>query len=404
MNILGQIGESFSRWIDSVAGNVHSLLDRWFGSHRRVQLIEVEPDTFTLHALRHDPDELQILRAKAIGKVNELRARFYPSFAPGTAVEAKEAKEAREAREAKEASLPDQRIRIGQGAVTDTLSADWLEMLHGSRAELVLRPDRFMFRPLELPKRAAEFLEGIVRAQIDRLTPWTVSEAVYSWTPPTEAANDRIQLTVAATARAVVAPYVQALADLGAASIVVSTVPQDAVGGADPLKVFEQQSRGRIEVTHIRRSLMLAFAVTAAMAVVSIGVSSIAADSLDSEQQALSSKITARRAAMRLGQDGGGALRMLERRKQTTPASVIVLEALSKVLPDHTFVTELRIEGGKVQVTGLTRDAPSLVRLIEQSPHFEHAAFFAPSTQSPGEPGERFHIEARIKPHFRLDT
>jgi general secretion pathway protein L len=398
MNILGQIGESFSRWIDSVAGNVHSLLDRWFGSHRRVQLIEVERDTFTLHALRHDPDELQMLRAKAIGRINELRARFYPAFAPVATVEAKEAKEA------KEASLPDQRIRIGQGAVIDTLSADWLEMLHGSRAELVLRPDRFMFRPLELPKRAAEFLEGIVRAQIDRLTPWTVSEAVYSWTPPTEVVNDRIQLTVAATARAVVAPFVQALADLGAASIVVSTVPQDAVGGADPLKVFEQQSRGRIEVTHIRRILMLAFAVTAAMAVVSFGVSSIAADSLDSEQQALSSKITARRAAMRLGQDGGGALRMLERRKQTTPASVIVLEALSKVLPDHTFVTELRIEGGKVQVTGLTRDAPSLIRLIEQSPHFEHAAFFAPSTQSPGEPGERFHIEARIKPHFRLDT
>ena len=392
MNVLGQIGESFSRWIDSVAGNVHCLLDRWFGSHRRVQLIEVEPDTFTLHALRHDPDELQVLRAKAIGRINELRARFYPSFAPGTAAEAEEA------------SLPDQRIRIGQGAVTDTLSADWLEMLHGSRAELVLRPDRFMFRPLELPKRATEFLEGIVRAQIDRLTPWTVSEAVYSWTPPAEAANDRIQLTVAATARSVVAPYVQVLADLGAASIVVSTVPQDAAGGADPLKVFEQQSRGRIEITHIRRILMLAFAVTAAMAVVSIGVSSIAADSLDSEQQALSSKITARRAAMRLGQDGGGALRMLERRKQTTPASVIVLEALSKVLPDHTFVTELRIEGGKVQVTGLTRDAPSLIRLIEQSPHFEHAAFFAPSTQSPGEPGERFHIEARIKPHFRLDT
>jgi general secretion pathway protein L len=396
MNVLGQIGESFSRWIDSVAGNVHCLLDRWFGSHRRVQLIEVEPDTFTLHALRHDPDELKILRAKAIGRINELRARFYPSFAPGTATEAES--------KAEDASLPDQRIRIGQGAVTDTLSAEWLEMLHGSRAELVLRPDRFMFRPLELPKRAAEFLEGIVRAQIDRLTPWTVSEAVYSWTAPAEAANDRIQLTVAATARSVVAPYVQALADLGATSIVVSTVPQDAVGGADPLKVFEQQSRGRIEVTHIRRILMLAFAVTAAMAVVSIGVSSIAADSLDSEQQALSSRITARRAAMRLGQDGGGALRMLERRKQTTPASVIVLEALSKVLPDHTFVTELRIEGGKVQVTGLTRDAPSLIRLIEESPHFEHAAFFAPSTQSPGEPGERFHIEARIKPHFRLDT
>ena len=356
MNMLRQIGESFSRWIDSVAENVHSLIDRWCGVQRQVQLIEQEQDTFTLHALGP----------------------------------------------AKDASLPDQRIRIAQGAIAETLSADWLETFRGSRAELVLRPNRFMFRPLELPKRAAEFLDGIVRAQIDRLTPWTVGEAVYSWTPPIEAGNERIQLTVAATARAQVTPYVKALAALGATAIVVSTVPQEAASGAAPLKVFEQQSRGAFEITRIRRILMLVLAAAAAMAVISIGVSSIAADSLDTEQQDLTRQISKRRAAMR--QDGGNAQRMLERRKQTTAASVIILEALSKLLPDHTFVTELRVEGGKVQVTGLTRDAPSLIRLIEQAPHFERATFFAPTTQSPGEPGERFHIEARIKPHFRLDT
>ena len=356
MNMLRQIGESFSRWIDSVAENVHSLIDRWCGVQRQVQLIEQEQDTFTLHALGP----------------------------------------------AKDASLPDQRIRIAQGAIAETLSADWLETFRGSRAELVLRPNRFMFRPLELPKRAAEFLDGIVRAQIDRLTPWTVGEAVYSWTPPIEAGNERIQLTVAATARAQVTPYVKALAALGATAIVVSTVPQEAASGAAPLKVFEQQSLGAFEITRIRRILMLVLAAAAAMAVISIGVSSIAADSLDTEQQDLTRQISKRRAAMR--QDGGNAQRMLERRKQTTAASVIILEALSKLLPDHTFVTELRVEGGKVQVTGLTRDAPSLIRLIEQSPHFERATFFAPTTQSPGEPGERFHIEARIKPHFRLDT
>ena len=356
MNMLSQIGESFSRWIDSVAENVHSLIDRWCGVQRQVQLIEQDQDTFTLHALGP----------------------------------------------AKDASLPDQRIRIAQGAIAETLSADWLETFRGSRAELVLRPNRFMFRPLELPKRAAEFLDGIVRAQIDRLTPWTVGEAVYSWTPPIEAGNERIQLTVAATARAQVTPYVKALAALGATAIVVSTVPQEAASGAAPLKVFEQQSRGALEITRIRRILMLVLAAAAAMAVISIGVSSIAADSLDTEQQDLTRQISKRRAAMR--QDGGNAQRMLERRKQTTAASVIILEALSKLLPDHTFVTELRVEGGKVQVTGLTRDAPSLIRLIEQSPHFERATFFAPTTQSPGEPGERFHIEARIKPHFRLDT
>jgi general secretion pathway protein L len=89
---------------------------------------------------------------------------------------------------------------------------------------------------------------------------------------------------------------------------------------------------------------------------------------------------------------------MLDRRKQETPATVIVLEALSAVLPDHTYVTELRVEGNRLQVIGVTQDAPGLIRLIEQSPHFTRATFFAPTTRSPSDPGERFHIEARIEP------
>ena len=93
-------------------------------------------------------------------------------------------------------------------------------------------------------------------------------------------------------------------------------------------------------------------------------------------------------------------LRALERRKYQSPSSVIVLEVLSQILPDHTYVTELRIEGDKVRVTGVTRDAPELIRLLERSPNFTRATFFAPTTRGPSDPGERFHIEAQIEPVF----
>ena len=119
-----------------------------------------------------------------------------------------------------------------------------------------------------------------------------------------------------------------------------------------------------------------------------------------------SRRIAERGAALRAGLDTAGntALAKLERRKHENPSAVIALEALSQVLPDHTYITELRIEGRKLQIIGITRDAPALIGLIEQTSHFTRATFFAPTTRSPSDPGERFHIEARIEPVYTPRT
>ena len=86
---------------------------------------------------------------------------------------------------------------------------------------------------------------------------------------------------------------------------------------------------------------------------------------------------------------------LAQRKRQGLPA-VLTLETLAKVLPDHTYLTELRIEGNKLRLVGITRDAPSLIALLEQSKHFSRASFFAPTTRSSTHAGERFHIEALV--------
>jgi general secretion pathway protein L len=63
-------------------------------------------------------------------------------------------------------------------------------------------------------------------------------------------------------------------------------------------------------------------------------------------------------------------------------------------------LTDLNIDGAKLQVAGLTDNAPRLIGLIEQSHQFSHAAFFEPTTRGQNETGERFHVEAHIEPHW----
>src|SRR5262249_20755244 len=113
------------------------------------------------------------------------------------------------------------RIRVSDGQLRHDASALPAEALAGNNVERVLRPDRFLFRPLELPNRATEFMPGIVRSQIDRLTPWNAADTAFGWSNPTEAEADRMVVTIAATTFALIKPYVQAITDLGVHSIAI---------------------------------------------------------------------------------------------------------------------------------------------------------------------------------------
>jgi general secretion pathway protein L len=363
MNFLKQIGHVLSRWLDTVAAWIVAAYAKAVAAPG-VRVVEEKDGTFLVQA-----------NGKAASAPERIR------IANGEIVATP--------------SLPSPASGRGKGGGAAA-------MLKASRAELVLQPESFVFRPLELPRRATEFLDGIVRAQIDRLTPWSAENAAFGWSAPVEIANERVSVTVAATARSLVMPLVSAIAGLGADSIAVSTVAPGAHNGAAAIKVFDQRVRGALEVNRVRRALAAGLLAVGVLAAAALVADVFAGNEIDARHADITYRIGAQRAKLRAGSDAlrDSALAVLERRRHETPSSVIVLEALSQILPDHTYVTELRIQGDKMQVVGVTRDAPSLIRLIEQSQHFTRATFFAPTTRSPSDPGEHFHIEARIEPVF----
>jgi general secretion pathway protein L len=351
MSVLRDIGEVLSRWLDGVAATIVAAFG-WLVSPRVVQIVEADDGSaFTVRVPKDD------------GYTGE-------------------------------------RIQFADGGIAAPFPASVLKAVQGNRVEIILRPSRFVSRQLELPRRAVEYLEGIIRAQIDRLTPWATGEAVFGWGRPTDIASDRISVTVVATARAMVRPFLQAASELGATSVAILTVPADGGAATGSVKVYDQSVRGMLDPARVSRILLMVLVVAGAAASLAVAADTTFGSSLETQQLDLARRINERRAAIRAGQGNlaRSATALLDRRKQETPATVIVLEALSGILPDHTYVTELRVEGNKLQIVGVTRDAPGLIGLIEQSPHFTRATFFAPTTRSPSDPGERFHIEARIEP------
>jgi len=349
------IRDACSRWIDSVANFVSDMLGR-FAPPRTIRLVENEDGDFVPQVNQQSRD-LQATRDQ---------------------------------------------IRVVDGGIDNSEVERLAETLSNSQIELVLRPDRLIFRPLELPNRASEFMPGIVRSQIDRLTPWNADNAAFGWSQPTETDAEKMAVTIAATALSLIKPYVQAIVDFGAPSIAVFTTAPEDYPAAELIKVWEERGRGAKNISQIRKTLIAILAAVGIIAGVALGADAILTTSLSGQQEELARQISEVRAAG-LARTGGSpspatVKRELERRKHEAPLTVLAVETLSKILPDDTYVTEVHVEGNKLRLTGITRNAAALVGLIEQSGRFARASFFAPTTRSPNSDDEHFNIEAIVQP------
>lgn len=304
-------------------------------------------------------------------------------------------------------ALDDVGLRFENGHVAGRPSLELETALRGGRVKLLLLPERFVFKSLELPSRAAEFLAGVVRSQIDRLTPWNADQAAFGFSPPADVGAGRIAVTVAATAKEMLQPLLRAFTGLGACSVTISTLTADTAPDASPIAVVQENVGGILDVGRARRTLLTVLTSVLLIAAVANVAATVVNDRLQARQDELARQITQRRASALAARNAPKDPKMvaeqaLARRKNGSPSAVIALEILSQILPDDTYLTELRIDSEQLRLTGFTHDAPNLIRLIEQSHHFGQATFYAPITRSTSNPGDRFNIEARMQPDFSL--
>lgn len=282
------------------------------------------------------------------------------------------------------------------------IPADAAAPVKDGDVDVVLPADELLIRTLEpLPAQSRPYLEGIVRHQLERLTPWRASDVLYTYhAAPASAEDSRLIVTIAATARSLHRRLLESLSALQPRSM--RLIYRNADAGKDVTIDVTGNGGAAARAQRVRWVIGLSAAALGAASLLAIGLLTLAWQNTNSTLAAVERDVADLRAKLAASgpavQTGDRDVEAIFNRRLNTPFSVLALDALSESVPDDTFLTELRIAEGRVRMSGVSRSVSRLVPLLEASPSFAEPTFFAPTTRLPNNQGDRFHLDARLVP------
>jgi general secretion pathway protein L len=253
----------------------------------------------------------------------------------------------------------------------------------------VIGRDLFFLRDLSVPKAALSALPKILDQEVLRRTPFQLSEIWHAANPTADASADILTMChwIIRKDRAEAA-----LVELG---LTTSDVDFLAVSDVDDefVPVIAFRVTNQADPLWARRAVKL-------LAAAGLGIVLVGPVAFEWCQASVASGIEASLVEAREGAQGnrGGSNQVA--RLFAIKADVGILEIwdeLSRVLPDHTFLTETRIADGRVTLSGFSADAARLIRVIDQSPLFSGAALAAAITPDAIEHKDRFSISFKVR-------
>lgn len=285
------------------------------------------------------------------------------------------------------------------------------EIFRRGRGELVLLEwplERTVIRKITLPAKAREFTAGVIRNQIERLSPWPVTQILYGFVAEPGSGADGLDVRVLIAERSEIE---SALASLSGGGLTADrvVVEQRKSAGEAPVVLW---SRNAQQAHQKRRRLCFVIggglaAYASLCAAVSLWALNAAA-SLEAESEDLVARLrnVQKSAQVAKSPQAIAALSPPERAwvsKETSISTVFLFESLTRALPDGAYVTELQFESDKLRVTGVADDAPPLIGALETSGQLLDAHFVAPTTRGPDGKLFRFSIEANVTPRLVLE-
>jgi general secretion pathway protein L len=268
------------------------------------------------------------------------------------------------------------------------------------KAQLIIRLSErdAIQKELSLPAAAKENLQQVVAYELDRYTPFK-AEQIYFAVQPLEVENEpgqlRVMLIIAL--KETVDTLYEDAKNMGMSPLFVDY--EDAANDLSLRRSYYNllPERLRAKTANLPRlvhgGLIGLFLVLVAMALAmpvwleyrEVETLQSRVDSIEKEAK----KVNVLQADIDAMMD---ETRQLLAEKSTTPALVVILDALSALIKDNTWLAYAQYSEKQLQMQGESPNASTLISILEASDIFDNARFVSPVTQDSVSKLERFQI------------
>lgn len=271
------------------------------------------------------------------------------------------------------------------------------------RGDIVLRmPAKAALRKaVTLPLAAEVNLREILYFELDRQTPFRPDEIYFDYRILKRSPDaQRIMVELIVLARALVDPIRAWLVGAGLDPARAEGIEPGGERWTCRLPVRGADAIGRPPLTRFLNLslivLILALAGTAAY-VAATRQEAVLIDlqaKLAVEQRKAEDTLRLRKTLAALGEE----VLHLANKKQENASVLEIWNEVTRIMPDHSFILELRLRERQVELVGQSAAATGLLDVIESSPLFRRATFRSPITRGHGSDAERFHLAFEVGP------
>jgi len=271
---------------------------------------------------------------------------------------------------------------------------------------IVLPPESVLVREVHMPLAAEEALRDAIGFDLDRLTPLPAAQAWFDYrVTGRDAAAQRLTLTLAVTQRAPVEARLAEIREFGAAVLGLGLM-DDVAASPTPLNLLPAEQRDRPAASG---AALATRGLAAAAAVLALAALVYPLWLKREAVIALHPRLDTARAGAEVAERLGKEIEKLAAehnfvlgKKHAQIPVVMLMEELSRLLPDTTWVQQLDVKSGsrsrELQLAGETGSSSQLIEVLERSGSFANASFKSPLTKGVTPGTERFLLAAEVKP------